>query len=109
MSERGQALVEATLILPVCLVCALAIVDCGVLVRDRLAVVQSATRAAEAQLAGRDPERAARSALPASLRGVQVRTAGGELVVRATSRTWLTRAAATSVDHESRVQMEEVR
>lgn len=67
--ERGQALVEAVLALPVCLTAALTIVECGVLVRDRLAVTDAAGRAAEARLRGGDARDAARSALPVSLRG----------------------------------------
>ena len=86
--EHGQALIEAVLALPVCLTAALAIVDCGVLVRDRLAVTDAAGRAAEAQLHGDDVQDAARSALPASVRhGAQVAVHGDRVRVTIQSRT----------------------
>lgn len=66
--ERAQALVEAVLVLPVCMTAALTIVECGVLVRDRIAVTDAATRAAHAELIGADADGAARAALPKALR-----------------------------------------
>lgn len=108
MNERGQALVEATLVLPVCLASALAIVDCGLIVRDRLAVTQAATRAAEARLAGTDVDGAARAALPSAMPGVQVRVDGDRVLVRGSSRTWLTTVARIDVQHRSDVQLDAV-
>jgi len=80
-SERGQALVEAVAIIPLCIMCSLALVDCGVVLRDRVAVAQAATRAAEAQLAG-DPDvaDAARGALPSKLRRSARITVRGDVV-----------------------------
>lgn len=89
-AERGQALVEAMLALPMCVACALAIVDCGVLVRDRMALAQAATRAADAVIEGSDPRPAARGALPSSLdRRVDVQVRGDRVTVTARSRTTL--------------------
>ena len=67
-SERGVVLVEAMVALPACVLAALALVDCGVVVRDRVAVTHAATRAAAATLEGGDAEAAARGALPPHLR-----------------------------------------
>lgn len=66
--ERGQVLIEVVAAVPVCMVAALAIVECGVLVRDRLAVTDAAGRAARAELHGADAREAARRALPMSVR-----------------------------------------
>ena len=106
--ERGQVLVEATLAAPVCLAVAVSIVDCGVLVRDRVAVAQAATRAAEARLAGDDPDEAARRSLPASMRAtlhVAVRDDRIELV--ATSGSSLAHLAGRTVTHRSTVELAE--
>ena len=85
--ERGQALVEAVAAVPVCIASALLLVDAGIIVRDRIAVSQAATRAAEASLLGRDVDAAAIHALPRSLRdGAQVRIEGAAITVRVSSR-----------------------
>jgi hypothetical protein len=85
-SERASVLIEALVAMPACIVCALAIADCGVLVRDRIATSQAASRAARAVLVGRDPRAAARAALPSTLRGsLQVRVAHGSVDVRVVS------------------------
>jgi Flp pilus assembly protein TadG len=86
--ERGQALVEAVLAVPVCITAALTIVDCGVLVRDRLAVTDAAGRAAAATLHGDDAAEAARAALPASVRdGARVTVDGDRVRVAIQSST----------------------
>jgi hypothetical protein len=104
--ERAQALVEAVVAMPVCIACAVTIVDCGVLVRDRIATTQAATRAAEAQLRGEDAADAARDAMPAALRGsTKVRIRGDRVEVRATSHVALTRLAGRSVTHRSQVEL----
>lgn len=104
--ERAQALVEAVAAVPVCMACAIALVDCGVLVRDRIAVAQAATRAAEAELRGDDPRTAAREALPSSLRDSwRLERAGDRLTVRATSGTASTSLIGRSVEHASSVEL----
>lgn len=104
--ERGQSLVEAVIAIPACIACALTIVDCGVLVRDRIAVAQAATRAAEAQLIGADSTAAARSALPASMRGsLQVAADEHRIVVRATSGSRIAKLAGHPVTHRSSVEV----
>jgi hypothetical protein len=104
--ERAQALVEAVVAMPVCLACAVTIVDCGVLVRDRIATTQAATRAAEAQLHGEDPLAAARGAMPAPLRSAtKVRLDGDHLEVRVASRGALARLAGHPISHRSRVEL----
>lgn len=104
--ERAQALVEAALVLPACVACAVTIVDCGVVARDRIATAQAATRAAEAHLVGDDATDAAREALPASLRGdVIVRERGDEIQVSTTSDVAITRLAGRGVEHRSSVTL----
>lgn len=84
--ERGQALVEAVGVVAACIGVSLSIVDCGVVVRDRIATAQAAGRAAEAELAGRDAVAAARAGLPTSLRDdVHVVRSAGRVEVRTTS------------------------
>lgn len=105
--ERGQALVEAVAAVPVCIACALVIADCGVIVRDRIAVTQAATRAAEARIEGRDELDAARGALPVALRdSVSISHDGDRIVVRATSAARITRLAGMPVVHRSTVEVE---
>lgn len=102
--ERGQALVEAIVAVPVCVACALVLADCGVIVRDRIAVTQAATRAAEARIAGRDELDAARAALPVSMRRTaRIERDGERIVVRATSGARITKLAGTPVVHRSEV------
>lgn len=104
--EAGQALVEATLALPVCIACSLALVDAGLLVRDRIATSHAATRAAEAHLAGSDPRDAARAALPASLRQtIQLQETSDAIVVRTSTRITLASFAGQRVQHRSRVDL----
>jgi Flp pilus assembly protein TadG len=104
--ERAQALVETALVVPACVACAMTIVDCGVLVRDRIATSQAATRAAEARLAGRDEASAARSALPASLRDdVIVDDHDGRIEVRTTSDVAIAQLAGRRIEHRSAVAL----
>ena len=107
--ERGQALVEAMVAIPVCMACALTLVECGVLVRDRIVVSQAATRAAEAQMAGRDPADAARTALPKSMRDaleVNVRSDRVAVSVRSDSRA--VQLIGARVIHRSSVAIDAV-
>jgi hypothetical protein len=84
--ERASVLIEALVAVPVCIACAVAVADCGVLVRDRLATTQATTRAARAELAGGDAEAAARAALPTTLRAsLRVSIVDGVVDVRTTS------------------------
>lgn len=102
--ERGQALVEVVVALPVCLVCALTLVDCGVIVRDRVAVAQAATRAAEAHVNGTDELEAARSALPSSLDGrARVAVRSDRVTVTARSAARIAKLAGAPVEHRSSV------
>ena len=104
--ERGQALVEAVAAVPVCMACALLLVDAGVLIRDRIAVTQAATRAAEAQLIGRDPIRAARGALPGSIRpSARVVRRGDRIVVTVTSGARIARLVGSPGVHRSSVEV----
>ncbi|MCW2925800.1 MAG: hypothetical protein JWM98_3204 [Thermoleophilia bacterium] len=100
--ERGQSLIEAVVALPVCVACAMAIVDCGVLVRDRVAVAQAAARAAEAHLQGRSELDAARGALPAGLsKRVHVRVEEHRVVVSAPSGARIAKLAGRTVTSRS--------
>lgn len=104
--ERGQALIEVALAVPACIACAMAIVDCGIVVRDRMAVAQAAGRAASAQLAGGDVERAALAALPDSMREeAVVRVVDGQVQVRATSQARIARLAGREIVHRSSVEV----
>lgn len=104
--ERGQALVEAVVAMPLCIACALALVDAGVVVRDRIATTQAATRAAEAQIAGGDPVAAATAAVPAALRrDVEVRLHPDSVEVSVTSSARIARLAGRPVVHRSTVEV----
>lgn len=106
--ERGQALVEATVAIPVCLAVAVTIVDCGLLVRDRIAVTHAATRAAEAHLAHADVEDAARGALPVAMRrSMQVSIDGEQVEVHASSTSAIASLAGRTATHSSRVELTE--
>lgn len=105
--ERGQGLVEAVMAVPVCVACALAIVDAGVLVRDRLAVAQAADRAAVARLEGRDERAAALRALPGSLRrGATVRVDGATVEVRVDGGARLAQLVGHPIRLDSSVEVE---
>ena len=103
--ERAQALVEAVVALPACVACALVLVDCGVIVRDRIAVAQAATRAAEAHLAGADELAAARTAAPRA----ELSSDGDTISVRLTSRAAIARLAGHPVTQRSSVELEAAR
>lgn len=105
--ETGQSLVEAVVALPLCLACALALVDCGVIVRDRVAIAQAATRAAEAHLAGGDEIAAARSALPGTLaRTARVTVHARRVEVSASSGVRVARLAGATVTQQSSATFE---
>ena len=92
MSERGQAMIEALFVVRLCICCALALVDAAVLVRDRIAVTQAATRAGEAVLSHRNMCAAARDAVPrVARRSVRCQQQGHEITVSARSRTMVLR------------------
>jgi Flp pilus assembly protein TadG len=103
--ERGQALVESVVALPVCLACSLLLVDAGTIVRDRIALGQAAERAAEAAMVGADSEHAARSVLPRSLRDVTVDVDAKAVRISATSRTLVSRLAHLRVRQDSTVTL----
>lgn len=88
--DRGQALVETVLAIPACLVAAMGLVECGVLVRDRVVTSYAASRAAQATIVGGDAEAAAMGALPESLQDsarVIVRDDSVEVRVQSMART----------------------
>ena len=106
-SERGQGLIEAIAAFPVCVACAMVVVDCGVVVRDRIAVTQAATRAAEAGLAGGNERDAAQGALPRSMQdSVRVQVEADRVVVRAESGARIARIAGVPIVHTSSVEMD---
>lgn len=79
----GQASVEFALVLPLIVLVMLAIVQVGLLVRDRLAVVHAAREAAREASVARDPARAVRAAhrtLPGARVEVGPRAGVGEPV-----------------------------
>jgi Flp pilus assembly protein TadG len=106
--ERGQALVEVVVALPVCIACAVTMVDCGVVIRDRIAIAQAADRAAEASLRGSDTGDAARGALPSSVTGVDVDVTDGRVTVRATSHVAIAGLVGRRVVQRSTVELAEV-
>lgn len=104
--EHAQALVEAIVAAPVCLLAALLLVDGGIVVRDRIAIAQAATRAAEAVAAGRDPQRAATDALPRTMRGsAHVTVRDGRVVVRALTQPRSTAFAGMDIRQQSTVEV----
>jgi len=93
-SDRGQATIEVVALFPLCLLCALAVVEAGVLVQERLAVSQAAGRAAVAEVRHEDPTAAARGVLPKSLeRGLRVSRSGSTITVSTPARVRLLGAA----------------
>lgn len=103
--ERGQALIEAVAVFPVCLACAMALVDCGIVVRDRMAIAQAASRAGAAHVAGSDVERAARGALPRSVaRTLEVHDRDDSLDLTITSRPTLL-GVAGGIQLTSRIEL----
>ena len=82
-ADRGQATVELALALPLLCLLVLAVVQVGVVVRDRLAVQLAAREAARAAVVAADPVAAG---TPAAQRAVQLRPlqvrveAGGDTV-----------------------------
>ena len=68
-SNAGQALIETLFVIPACMVCAMVLVDCGVVIRDRVALAQAAGQAGIAAERDNDVDAAARRAVPHSIRG----------------------------------------
>ncbi len=90
------------MIFPVCMACALALVDAGVLVRDRIAVSQAATRAAAAQMVGESPREAALGALPDRARAsARIRVRGSEVVVVASGNSRIAKLVRHPVELRS--------
>jgi Flp pilus assembly protein TadG len=81
--ERGSAVVEFALVLPILLVVALALVQVGLLVRDRLVLEEAARAAArEAAVSGSEEDIAeaatgAAAVLDSTRMGIEVRRGGG--------------------------------
>jgi hypothetical protein len=67
--ERGQAAVSLVAVVPGLIVAALAAVQFALAGHAALSAANAARAAARAAYAGTDPERAARAALPESMRG----------------------------------------
>jgi hypothetical protein len=79
--EGGQSTVEFALLLPLVVFAALAVIQVGLVVRDRVAVVHAAREAARAASVDPDPSRAVRAArrtLPGAEVTVGARPAVGE-------------------------------
>lgn len=79
--EPGQATVELALVLPLVVMAMLALVQVGLVVRDRLAVIHAAREAAREASVDPDPKRAvaaARRTLPGAEVEVAARPAVGE-------------------------------
>jgi|SRR5436853_2473777 len=75
-TERGQAAVELLAVLPVALLVALAAWQLVLAGQSVWLAARAAHSAARAQAVGKDPERAARSAIPSPVRrGLRVRAA----------------------------------
>ncbi|MBC7643670.1 MAG: hypothetical protein H7123_00995 [Thermoleophilia bacterium] len=68
-SNAGQALIETLFVIPACMVCAMVLIDCGVVIRDRVALAQAASQAGVAAQQQGDVDAAARRAVPKSMRG----------------------------------------
>jgi Flp pilus assembly protein TadG len=65
-SDRGQAVVELALTIPLVVVLLLAIVQVGLVVRDQILVVHASREAARAAAVDPDPEAARRAAIGSS-------------------------------------------
>jgi Flp pilus assembly protein TadG len=77
--ERGQATVEAALVLPLVMVVLLAVVQVGLLVRAQLLVTHAAREAARAAAVDADPQAPARAGVASTTldrRRMQVRARG---------------------------------
>lgn len=106
--EAGQALIESMLAIPLCLACALALVDCGIVVRERIVVAQAASRVAGAVLAGDDPVVAARAATPAGQRrSLDIQVAPSRIRVTIESRARIARAVGRPISQVSIVRLKE--
>lgn len=86
--ERGQLLIEVAALLPACIASAVVLVDCGVVIADRIAVARAtgvgASALVEYDQAG--AEAAVRDALPPRLAAdAAVTVAAGSVQVRVTS------------------------
>jgi hypothetical protein len=76
-SQAGQSAIEAIVVVPLCVLCAVSIVDAGVVIRDQIAATRAAGAAARAEIDGSDALSAARAQLPEALRSdAEVRHTG---------------------------------
>ncbi len=108
--DRGQAVVELALAMPLVFVLVLGIVQVGLVVRDQLAVVGAAREAARAASVSASPAAAAaRAAGGSGLRGLTVATSAGgssvTVVVTATSVTDVPLVGALLPDVTVRAQV----
>jgi hypothetical protein len=84
---RGQAAIEAVVVVPLCVTFALVLVDAGLYGADQVAIERAATAAGAAVLAGDDADAAARAAAPAGLRRhLRVSRRGSSLTVSTPAR-----------------------
>lgn len=104
--ERGQALVETVALVPLSIACAVVLVDCGRIVRDRIAVSQAAAAAIHERGDLAAAERAARAALPKDIRATRRIEVDEEQVLVSARSGGLLANLAGGVVHESRVTKE---
>ena len=105
-SERGQAAVELLGVLPAALLVALAAWQLVLAGQSAWLAARAAHSAARAQAVGKDPERAARSAIPSPLRrGLRVRAApDGTVAVRLGFRSPLVRDRVVRFSSQARLE-----
>ena len=105
-SERGQAAVELLGVLPAALLVALAAWQLVLAGQSVWLTARAAHSAARAQAVGKDPERAARTAIPSPLRrGLRVRAApDGTVAVRLGFRSPLVRDRVVRFSSQARLE-----
>ena len=105
-SERGQAAVELLGVLPAALLVALAAWQLVLAGQSAWLAARAAHSAARAQAVGKDPERAARTAIPSPLRrGLRVRAApDGTVAVRLGFRSPLVRDRVVRFSSQARLE-----
>jgi Flp pilus assembly protein TadG len=88
--QRGQATIEALVVVPLCVLAGTGLVDAGHLVSDRIAVQRAASAAAVAVVNGEGAAKTASAALPATLRPtVRTTTRDGRVDVSAASELFM--------------------
>ena len=105
-SERGQATVEFLGVLPAALLVALAAWQLVLAGQSVWLTARAAHSAARAQAVGKDPERAARTAIPSPLRrGLRVRAApDGTVAVRLSVRSPLSGDRVVRLSSRARLE-----